>query len=133
MDHSCHTLVLLIVSFGCLHQTTDAIHMEKLANRKMCADRYCSYVISVAKVLEDYIASDCRFINLKKGKMIYVYSKFKPVEGTGLFWLGSVYGDHYVDQMGIIGYFPSNHVNETHIFEKKTIEMPTADMDFFCA
>lgn len=36
-----------------------------------------------------------------------------------------VYGERYVDQMGIIGYFPSNHVNETQIFEKKTMEMPT--------
>ncbi|XP_076831468.1 otoraplin-like [Brachyhypopomus gauderio] len=124
-------VVLLIVS--CLYQTTDAINMEKLANRKMCADKYCSYVISVAIALEDFIASDCRFINLKKGQIIYVYSKLEPLEGAGLFWSGSVYGDRYVDQMGIIGYFPSNHVNETHIFEKKTIEMPTTEMDFFCA
>uniref|UniRef100_A0A4W4F392 SH3 domain-containing protein n=1 Tax=Electrophorus electricus TaxID=8005 RepID=A0A4W4F392_ELEEL len=122
--------VLPFLKFGILASVKicDALHTF---TPSCCV--YFIDVISVAKVLEDYIASDCRFINLKKGKMIYVYSKFKPVEGTGLFWLGSVYGDHYVDQMGIIGYFPSNHVNETHIFEKKTIEMPTADMDFFCA
>ncbi|XP_066535614.1 otoraplin-like isoform X2 [Hoplias malabaricus] len=107
--------------------------MEKLADRKICADKYCSYVISVAEALDDYTASDCRFINLKKGQIIYIYFKLKPVEGAGVFWSGSVYGDRYVDQMGIIGYFPSNHVNETQIFEKKTIEMPTTDMDFFCA
>ncbi|XP_017549527.1 otoraplin [Pygocentrus nattereri] len=125
-------LIVLAVSFGLLHQAAHTVRMEKLADRKICADKYCSYVISVAEALEDYIASDCRFINLKKGQMIYVYSKLKPVEGAGVFWSGSVYGDRYMDQMGVIGYFPYNHVNETQIFEKKTIEMPTTDMDFFC-
>lgn len=47
-------------------------------------------VISKAEALEDFIASDCRFINLKKGQMIYVYSKLKPAEGAGVFWSGSV-------------------------------------------
>lgn len=107
--------------------------MEKLAGRKRCADKDCSYVISMAEALEDYVAPDCRFINLKKGQMIYVYSKLKPVEGAGVFWSGSVYGDRYVDQMGIIGYFPPNFVNETQVFVKKTVELPTTDMDFFCA
>ncbi|XP_062852041.1 otoraplin-like [Trichomycterus rosablanca] len=124
--------LVLFLSFGLLHQLTICVQMGKLANRKICADKYCSYVISVAKALDDYIASDCRFISLKKGQMIYVYSKLKPQEGAGVFWSGSVYGDRYVDQLGIIGYFPSNYVNETHIFKKKTIEMPTTKMDFFC-
>ncbi|KAL7890403.1 hypothetical protein AOLI_G00026610 [Acnodon oligacanthus] len=125
-------LIVLTVSVGLLRQAALAVRMEKLADRKICADKYCSYVISAAEALEDYIASDCRFINLKKGQTIYVYSKLKPVEGAGVFWSGSVYGERYVDQMGIIGYFPHNHVNETQIFEKKTIEIPTKDMDFFC-
>lgn len=83
--------------------------------------------------------------------MIYVFSKLKPVEGAGVFWSGSVrvftfdislswsanpeitaaalllqvYGERYVDQMGVIGYFPSNYVNETHVFQEKTVEIPT--------
>ncbi|KAM9477429.1 otoraplin-like isoform 3-T3 [Clarias gariepinus] len=93
---------------------------------------YVTDAISAAQALEDYVASDCRFINLKKGQMIYVYSKLKPADGAGVFWSGSVYGDRYVDQMGIIGYFPSNHVNETQIFTKRTIEVATKAMDFFC-
>lgn len=44
----------------------------------------------MAKALEDYVASDCRYINLRRGQMIYVYSKLKPVEGAGVFWSGSV-------------------------------------------
>ncbi|XP_051504535.1 otoraplin-like [Myxocyprinus asiaticus] len=126
-------LIFLYFSFGCLCHIANPALMEKLANKKICADTDCSYVISMAQVLEDYIASDCRYINLRRGQMIYVYSKLKPQEGDGVFWSGSVYGDRYVDQMGMIGYFPSNYVNETHIFMKKTVEMPTTDMDFFCA
>lgn len=30
---------------------------------------------SLARAEEDYNASDCRFINIKKGQLIYVYSK----------------------------------------------------------
>lgn len=121
-------LLLLILSFGYLFHPSNAVFMEKLADRKICADKYCSCkcnvlcnkvqmcriwrlvfvkpsvrdeiqsgyvyscldVVSAAQALEDYIASDCRFINLKKGQMIYVYSKLKPVDGAGVFWSGSV-------------------------------------------
>ncbi|XP_030628096.1 otoraplin-like [Chanos chanos] len=126
-------LFILIFCLGHLCQHGDAARIEKLANRKLCADKDCSYAISMARALEDYTASDCRYINLKRGQMIYVYSKLKPVEGAGVFWSGSVYSDRYVDQMGIIGYFPSNYVNETHIFQKDTVEIPTTEMDFYCA
>ncbi|XP_046733402.1 otoraplin-like [Silurus meridionalis] len=127
-----NNLVVIILFFGYLFPSANAVFMDKLADRKICADKHCSHVISAAQALEDYIASDCRFINLKKGQMIYVYSKLKPADGAGVFWSGSVYGERYVDQMGIIGYFPSNHVNETQIFRKKTTEMATTVMDFFC-
>ncbi|XP_051771973.1 otoraplin-like isoform X2 [Ctenopharyngodon idella] len=133
MDKTHGLMFLFIcVGLGC-HRMAHAVRMEKLANIKICADKDCSYVISMAKALEDYVASDCRYINLRRGQMIYVYSKLKPVEGAGVFWSGSVYGDRYVDQMGVMGYFPSNYVNETHVFEKNTVEIPTTDMDFFCA
>lgn len=36
-----------------------------------------------------------------------------------------VYSERYVDQMGIIGYFPANVVNETHIFVPDTIKSLT--------
>lgn len=44
----------------------------------------------MATALEDFIAPDCRFINIKKGQMVYVYSKLVPEEGAGVFWSGSV-------------------------------------------
>lgn len=47
-------------------------------------------VLSMASALDDFIAPDCRFINIKKGQMVYVYSKLVPEEGAGVFWSGSV-------------------------------------------
>lgn len=46
--------------------------------------------LSLATALDDFVAPDCRFINIKKGQMVYVYSKLVPEEGTGVFWSGSV-------------------------------------------
>ncbi|XP_056327134.1 otoraplin-like [Danio aesculapii] len=134
MDKSAQTLLLVLIGVCFIGEST--IHtalMDKLADTKICADRDCSYVISVASALEDYVAPDCRFINLRRGQKIYVFSKLRPAEGAGVFWSGSVYGERYVDQMGIIGYFPSNYINETQVFQKHTVEIPTTDVDFFCA
>ncbi|KAM4598786.1 otoraplin-like [Fundulus diaphanus] len=127
---SCALVSLLF--WGLLHQTTMAVLMDKLAERKICGDAECSYVLSMATALDDFIAPDCRFINIKKGQMVYVYSKLLPADGTGVFWSGSVYSERYVDQMGRTGYFPATVVKETQKFTDKTIRMRTTDMDFYC-
>lgn len=46
--------------------------------------------ISLARAEDDYNAPDCRFINIKKGQLIYVYSKLVKEKGAGEFWAGSV-------------------------------------------
>ncbi|TDH01340.1 hypothetical protein EPR50_G00179280 [Perca flavescens] len=127
---SCALVILLFV--GLLHQTARAVYMDKLADNKICGDAECSHVLSMATALDDFIAPDCRFINIKKDQMVYVYSKLVPEEGAGVFWSGSVYSERYVDQMGIIGYFPSTMVNETQKFAEDTVKIPTANMDFYC-
>uniref|UniRef100_A0AAV2JMQ6 SH3 domain-containing protein n=1 Tax=Knipowitschia caucasica TaxID=637954 RepID=A0AAV2JMQ6_KNICA len=106
--------------------------MDKLGDHKFCGDQECSTVLSLATALDDFIAPDCRFINLRKEQKVYVYSKLVPEEGAGVFWSGSVYSERYVDQMGIVGYFPATVVNETLTFAKDTVKMPTTDMDFYC-
>ncbi|XP_067093045.1 otoraplin-like [Osmerus mordax] len=126
------SLTLLVLYLGPLDRTTSYVLLEKLADSKLCAEKECSYALSMALALDDFTAPDCRFINIKKGQMIYVYSKLIPAEGAGVFWSGSVYSERYVDQMGIIGYFPSNLVNETYIFQKDTVQLPTSVMDFYC-
>lgn len=37
-----------------------------------------------------------------------------------------VYSERYVDQMGIIGYFPATVVKETHKFVEDTVKVPTS-------
>ncbi|KAM7385504.1 hypothetical protein PAMP_001586 [Pampus punctatissimus] len=124
--------LMILLCVGLLHQTSSAVLMDKLADNKICGDAECSYVLSVATALDDFIAPDCRFINIKKGQMVYVYSKLIPEEGAGVFWSGSVYGERYVEQMGIIGYFPAVVVKETQKFKEETVKIPTAEMDFYC-
>ncbi|XP_042289238.1 otoraplin-like isoform X1 [Thunnus maccoyii] len=126
-----YSLVILFC-VGLLHQTTNAVLMDKLGDNKICGDAECSYVLSMARALDDFVAPDCRFINMKKGQMVYVYSKLVPEEGAGVFWSGSVYGERYVDQMGIIGYFPATMVKEMQKFKEDTVEIPTTEMDFYC-
>lgn len=45
---------------------------------------------SLARAEEDYNASDCNFINIKKGRWIYVHSKLMNEEDSGEFWAASV-------------------------------------------
>ncbi|KAM7408617.1 hypothetical protein PAMA_002368 [Pampus argenteus] len=124
--------LMILLCVGLLHQTSSAVLMDKLADNKTCGDAECSYVLSMATALDDFIAPDCRFINIKKGQMVYVYSKLIPEEGAGVFWSGSVYGERYVEQMGIIGYFPAVVVKETQKFKEDTVKIPTTEMDFYC-
>ncbi|XP_061913550.1 otoraplin-like [Entelurus aequoreus] len=125
--------LVILLCLGTLRHTSEAVEAEKLADKKTCGDEECSYVLSMATVLDDFIGPDCRFINLKKEQKVYVYSKLVPEEGGGVFWSGSVYGDCYVDQMGIIGYFPATLVKETQRFREETVEIPTTNADFSCA
>ncbi|XP_040590425.1 melanoma-derived growth regulatory protein isoform X3 [Mesocricetus auratus] len=77
--------VILSVSPGPTEAERD---MPKLADWKLCADEECSHPISMAVALQDYIAPDCRFLNIYRGQVVYVFSKLK---GRGrLFWGGSV-------------------------------------------
>uniref|UniRef100_A0A8C3WI50 Otoraplin n=1 Tax=Catagonus wagneri TaxID=51154 RepID=A0A8C3WI50_9CETA len=108
------------------------IFMDRLASKKLCADDECVYTISLARAQEDYNAPDCRFINVKKGQWIYVYSKLVKENEAGDFWAGSVYGDEDEDEMGTVGYFPSTLVQEERVYQEATKEVPTTDIDFFC-
>ncbi|XP_069464450.1 otoraplin [Ambystoma mexicanum] len=122
----------IFLCLGIIHGATAGFVMPKLATGKLCADEECVYAISLASAEDDYNAPDCRFINLKKGDLIYVYSKLEKEEESGEFWAGSVYSEQYKDQMGIIGYFPSTAVKEEHVYQEATKKFPTTDMDFFC-
>ncbi|KAH0621858.1 hypothetical protein JD844_023534 [Phrynosoma platyrhinos] len=87
-----HTVCLLIflLSLGFTFQIAKGIFMDKLASKKLCADEECLYAISLTRAEDDYNAPDCRFINIKKGQLVYVYAKLVPERGAGEFWAGSV-------------------------------------------
>ncbi|KAM9364158.1 otoraplin-like [Pholidichthys leucotaenia] len=127
-----YSLTLILFVVGLLHRTSRAVFMDKLADNKLCGDADCSYVLSMATAVDDFVAPDCRFINIRKGQTVYVYSKLVAAEGAGVFWHGSVYSDRYVDQMGVIGYFPATVVKETQKFADDTVKSQTTDMDFYC-
>lgn len=112
---------------GLLHNTAKAILMGKLADIKLCGDTGCSCkskysrkaaylelcgknnkvqhicvfldALSMATALDDFVAPDCRFINIKRGQMVYVYSKLLPMEGAGVFWSGSVCTRFFLKQL----------------------------------
>ncbi|XP_021078990.1 melanoma-derived growth regulatory protein isoform X1 [Mesocricetus auratus] len=128
--------VILSVSPGPTEAERD---MPKLADWKLCADEECSHPISMAVALQDYIAPDCRFLNIYRGQVVYVFSKLK---GRGrLFWGGSVslqsegygvQGDYYGDLAARLGYFPSTIVREDLILKPAKIDMKTDKWDFYC-
>ncbi|XP_020036978.1 melanoma-derived growth regulatory protein isoform X2 [Castor canadensis] len=104
--------------------------MPKLADRKLCADEECSYPISMAVALQDYVAPDCRFLTIYRGQVVYVFSKLK---GRGrLFWGGSVQGDYYGDLAARFGYFPSSIVLENQTLKPGKIDVKTDKWDFYC-
>ncbi|XP_062911155.1 otoraplin-like isoform X2 [Mobula hypostoma] len=127
---ACRLFPLLLIG---LTQIVRADYMDKLAKKKMCADEECSYVISIGQVVDDYNAPDCRFLNLKEGQLLYVYSKLVREGESGEFWSGSIYSDdEYEDQMGMVAYFPSTLVTEQYVFQNTTMELPTTAIDFYC-
>nr|KAF6411001.1 MIA SH3 domain containing [Rousettus aegyptiacus] len=113
-------LILLSAFPGC---SVGGRAMPKLAERKLCADEECSYPISMAVALQDYVAPDCRFLTIHRGQVVYVFSKLK---GRGrLFWGGSVQGDYYGDLAARLGYFPSSVVREDQTLKPGKVTMKT--------
>ncbi|XP_060041973.1 melanoma-derived growth regulatory protein [Erinaceus europaeus] len=104
--------------------------MPKLADRKLCADEECTYPISMAVALQDYVAPDCRFLNIQRGQVVYVFSKLK---GRGrLFWGGSVQGDYYGGLPARLGYFPRSIVRENQTLKPGRTDVKTDKWDFYC-
>ncbi|XP_021247891.1 otoraplin [Numida meleagris] len=125
-------LIILFLCLGLMNPFATGMFMDKLASKKLCADDDCVYTISLVRAEEDYNAPDCRFINIKKGQLIYVYSKLVKEKESGEFWAGSVYGEEYEDHMGTVGYFPRHLVSVQHVYQEANKTIPTTDIDFFC-
>ncbi|XP_063774591.1 otoraplin [Pseudophryne corroboree] len=125
--------VVIFLCLGFVHQEANGAFMQKLSSKKLCADDECVYAISLGKAVDDYNAPDCRFINIKRDDLVYVYTKLvKEDENSGEFWSGSVYSDQYRDQTGVVGYFPSSLIEELSVYQDTLQELPTTAIDFFC-
>ncbi|XP_077172663.1 otoraplin [Paroedura picta] len=131
MSHAIRWLFVLLC-LGITFPTRNGLFMGKLSSKKRCADKGCVYAISLARAEDNYNAPDCRFINLRKGQLIYIYSKLVKEKKAGEFWYGNVYSEQYEDQVGTMGYFPRNLVTEQNVFRKANETIPTKISDFFC-
>uniref|UniRef100_A0A3P9KG37 MIA SH3 domain containing n=1 Tax=Oryzias latipes TaxID=8090 RepID=A0A3P9KG37_ORYLA len=97
--------------------------MSKLSNKKLCADSECSHPILIARATQDYYPADCRFIHIRQGQLVYVYSMLK--DGGNLFWAGSGQGSYYGEQEARIGHFPSSVVEELQPLMPANTEVKT--------
>uniref|UniRef100_A0A674G821 SH3 domain-containing protein n=1 Tax=Taeniopygia guttata TaxID=59729 RepID=A0A674G821_TAEGU len=100
-------LMTLFLCLGSMCPLTTGIFMEKLTSKKLMY--VFEYTNSLARAEEDYNASDCSFINIKK-------------EDSGEFWAASV---RYENYMGTVGYFPSSSVSEQHVYQEASQPVPT--------
>ncbi|CAJ0948854.1 unnamed protein product, partial [Ranitomeya imitator] len=75
------------------------------------------------KAIHDFTGPDCRFVNIKKDEIVYVYYMLMG-RSTDL-WAGSV-GTHF-------GYFPKDLVDVKQIYENDELELPTDETDFVCS
>ncbi|CAI9562921.1 unnamed protein product [Staurois parvus] len=119
-------VVVIALCLGFVHQKANGAFMQKLSKKKLCADDECIYAISLGRAEDDYHAPDCRFVNIKKGELVYIYTKLvKEYDDAGEFWSGSIYSDQYRDQQGLVGYFPSSLVTELNVYKDELQELPT--------
>ncbi|XP_065109370.1 cTAGE family member 5 isoform X2 [Paramisgurnus dabryanus] len=114
-----HVFILFYVALGLLHQG-----LGLLSDYKVCGDPECASMMSRVQAQRDHIAQDCRFLNFRKGDMITVYYKLAGKRSD--LWAGSI------DKL--FGLFQKDavKVDESFIDEKKEIQVPTQEYDFFC-
>ncbi|XP_072122977.1 otoraplin-like [Mobula birostris] len=131
-DEECSSLQAISAFVLCCSK--EQVSEYPLESRSIKTKLFClSDVISIGQVVDDYNAPDCRFLNLKEGQLLYVYSKLVREGESGEFWSGSIYSDdEYEDQMGMVAYFPSTLVTEQYVFQNTTMELPTTAIDFYC-
>lgn len=91
------------------------MHLNSSTSFFCCPFFFPPDTISLATAEEDYNASDCRFINIKKGQLIYVYSKLMNEKDSGEFWAASIRVDSCV--------YEQTRSRLTHIAVKKWMQM----------
>ncbi|XP_051501980.1 melanoma inhibitory activity protein 2-like isoform X2 [Myxocyprinus asiaticus] len=114
-----HAFLLFYVILSFLHQT-----LGLMSDYKVCGDPECASMMSRVEAQRDHSTQDCLFLNFKKGDMITVYYKLTGKRSD--LWAGSI--------NKLFGLFPKNAVKVDQLFvdEKREIQVPTQEYDFFC-
>ncbi|KAM9571490.1 cTAGE family member 2-like isoform 7-T7 [Salvelinus alpinus] len=93
-----------------------------LSDFKICGDSECESLLSRVRATRDHRGKDCRFLNFKKGDVIFVYHKLSGKRDD--LWAGSI------DRR--FGYFPKDAVKVDEIYANTEKEVATQKQDFFC-
>ncbi|XP_029568976.1 cTAGE family member 5 isoform X6 [Salmo trutta] len=93
-----------------------------LSDFKICGDSECESLLSRVRATRDHRGKDCRFLNFKKGDVIFVYHKLSGKRDD--LWAGSI------DRR--FGYFPKDAVKVAEIYANTEKEVATQKQDFFC-
>ncbi|XP_055721214.1 transport and Golgi organization protein 1 homolog isoform X4 [Salvelinus fontinalis] len=93
-----------------------------LSDFKICGDSECESLLSRVRATRDHRGKDCRFLNFKKGDVIFVYHKLSGKRDD--LWAGSI------DRQ--FGYFPKDAVKVDEIYANTEKEVATQKQDFFC-
>ncbi|KAM7061429.1 LOW QUALITY PROTEIN: otoraplin [Acridotheres tristis] len=114
--------MILLLCLRLVCSLVTGIFMEKLTSKKLGTDD--DYTNFHARAEKDYNASDCRFINIKKGHLIKTNLKLMNEKDSGEFWAASVFRKQYEEHMGTVGYFPSSLVSEQHVYQETNKTVP---------
>ncbi|KAJ8341268.1 hypothetical protein SKAU_G00335590 [Synaphobranchus kaupii] len=93
-----------------------------LSDYKICGDPECESPMSRVQATKYHEGPDCRFLNFKRGDVIFVYYKLSGKRDD--LWAGTI------DQK--FGYFPKEAVDIEEIFTQEEIRTQTQEQDFFC-
>ncbi|XP_077138344.1 transport and Golgi organization protein 1 homolog isoform X1 [Ranitomeya variabilis] len=115
--------IYLLVLFWQPLLSSSTAQDRRFSERKRCADPECSKLMCRGKAIQDFTGPDCRFVNIKKDQIVYVYYMLMG-RSTDL-WAGSV-GTHF-------GYFPKDLVDVKQVYENDELELPTDETDFVCS
>ncbi|KAG5857747.1 hypothetical protein ANANG_G00022660 [Anguilla anguilla] len=93
-----------------------------LSDYKICGDPECERPMSRVQATEYHKGQDCRFLNFKRGDVIFVYHKLSGKRDD--LWAGAI------DKT--FGYFPKEAVEIEEIYTQEEIRTQTQEQDFFC-
>ncbi|XP_061074769.1 cTAGE family member 5 isoform X4 [Conger conger] len=93
-----------------------------LSDYKICGDPGCERPMSRVLATKSHKGTDCRFLNFKRGDVIFVFHKLSGKRDD--LWAGAI------DKK--FGYFPKEAVDIEEIYTQEEIKTQTQEQDFFC-